>query len=315
MNLVLYVLGGLVAFYAVVILLIALAGVVLAARHAGEAGAALLDTADAHQVRVGWGYIALLLIGLFLFYAAVALVAIGLVAATAAVIYLMCLQGTPAKVIIAAGVFGCAIAWALLKSFFAVPHRKPFGNRMTETECPRLHAALAEVAARLQTDLIEEVYINPGAAIEVWQEGGGTFGFFAVRSRVLTLGLATLRYLSISELKAILAHEYGHCSRHDPAYGRFIRQVTLSNEQALANIAAYMGQMNYVNPFFGFFWLYQRLLHDPRGRLLAIAGIHGRPPCRQPLWQGRLSQRAGESVDRRCVFRIDDPGQHRFAAG
>jgi Zn-dependent protease with chaperone function len=229
------------------------------AYRAGEAGASLLDTADAHHERIGWSYITFLMIGLLLFYVAVPLVAIGLAAATGGVIYLiLTLRVVPVKLIVIVAVIGFGMAWAVLKSLFAAPNRKRFGIKKTEAECPRLHATLREVAAKLQTDPVEEVCINPGAAIGVWQEGRGPFGILGVKRRVLTLGLSTLHYLSISELKAILAHEYAHFSHHDTAYGRFIHQVTLSTGQALTNMAVGMGHLNYVNPFFWFFLLYHR---------------------------------------------------------
>jgi Zn-dependent protease with chaperone function len=71
-----------------------------------------------------------------------------------------------------------------------------------------------------------------------------------VRRRVLLLGLATLHGLTITELKAILAHEYAHFSHRDTHYARFIHQVTLSIVQALGGMASAGGYLNYVNPFF-----------------------------------------------------------------
>jgi Zn-dependent protease with chaperone function len=38
--------------------------------------------------------------------------------------------------------------------------------------------------------------------------------------------------LTVSELEAILAHEYAHFSRQDTYYSRFIHRVTLSIQQA-----------------------------------------------------------------------------------
>ncbi len=259
----LYVIGGVAAFYAVVILFMALAGVVLAAwsptYRAREAGASLLDTADADHAPIGWVYITILMIGLLLFYVAVPFVAIGLAGATAGVLYLiLCMHVISVHLIVVVAVIGFGMALAVLKSLFAAPNRKHFGIKKTEAESPRLHAALREVAAKLQTDPVEEVYVNPGSAIAVWQEGRGPFGVFGTKRRVLTLGLSTLHYLTISELKAILAHEYAHFSHHDTAYGRFIHQVTLSTGQSLSNMAFSLGRLNYINPFFWFFWLYHR---------------------------------------------------------
>ncbi len=118
---------------------------------------------------------------------------------------------------------------------------------------------MGEVAEKTGSRPIDEVYINPTAAIGVRQENRGPFGIFGVR-RVLTLGLATMDSLSISELKAILAHEYAHFSHRDTAYSRFIDRVMTSIRTALIGMAGAGGSINYVNPFYWFFILYGRAL-------------------------------------------------------
>ena len=90
------------------------------------------------------------------------------------------------------------------------------------------------------------------------QEGRGPFGLFGVKRRVLTLGLSTMRFLSVGELEAILAHEYAHFSHRDTFYGRFIYQVHLSIGQALWGMGQAGGHLNYVNPFYWFLFLYYK---------------------------------------------------------
>src|SRR5262249_8823848 len=128
----------------------------------------------------------------------------------------------------------------------------------TEADCPRLHQVLKEVAQRVDTEPVDEIYLAPGAAIGVKQDGRGPFGIFGVKRRVLTLGLSTMHFLSVSELKAILAHEYAHFSHRDTVYGRFIYQVHLSIDQALTGMGEMGGWLNYVNPFFWFLFLYYK---------------------------------------------------------
>jgi Zn-dependent protease with chaperone function len=56
----------------------------------------------------------------------------------------------------------------------------------------------------------------------------------------------------------MLAHEYGHFSHKDTFYSRFIIQVSASLATSLAVMNAAGGVLNYVNPFYWFWWLYLR---------------------------------------------------------
>jgi Zn-dependent protease with chaperone function len=105
---------------------------------------------------------------------------------------------------------------------------------------------------------VDEVFLAPGSSIGVHQEGRGPFGIFGVNRRILTLGMSTLHFLTLSELQSILAHEYAHFSHRDTFYNRFIYQVQLSIDQALRGMGQSGGAVNYVNPFFWFLYLYYK---------------------------------------------------------
>src|SRR5262249_15354545 len=109
---------------------------------------------------------------------------------------------------------------------------------------------------RVDTEAVDEVWLAPGSDIGVHQEGRGPFGLFGSKRRVLTLGVATMHFLSIDELKAILAHEYAHFSHKDTFYNRFIAQVSLSIRKARLGMAQSGGLLTWVNPFYWFFFLY-----------------------------------------------------------
>ena len=81
---------------------------------------------------------------------------------------------------------------------------------------------------------------------------------FGIDKRVLTLGFCTLHFLTVGELKAILAHEYAHFSHSDTFYSRFIYQVHMSIQEALYGMMGSGGYATYVNPFYWFLWLYYK---------------------------------------------------------
>ena len=114
------------------------------------------------------------------------------------------------------------------------------------------------MADRLQTRPVDMVYLTPSSNISVNQEGSGPFGLLGKRRRVLQIGISTLPLLSREEFHSILAHEYGHFSHNDTLYSRFIFQVSASLATSLAVMSAAGGFLNYVNPFYGFWWLYLR---------------------------------------------------------
>jgi Zn-dependent protease with chaperone function len=261
---------GFVGFYAAVMLLMAGFGLLLANRTRGRRALALLEgqpaglVAEGQVVRVGGEsalarlYALALFFGLLLFYAAIPFVIAGLLAATALVLYaVFLLPRIPVQLIVTVVLIGGGMAWAVFRSLFSKPSSGSFGIPKTAADCPRLHQAIAEVATRVDTDPVHEVFLAPGSAIGVHQEGRGPFGIFGVKRRVLTLGLSTLRFLSAGELRAILAHEYAHFSHKDTFYSRFIYQVHLSIEAALQGMGG-SGGINYVNPFYWFLYLYYR---------------------------------------------------------
>jgi Zn-dependent protease with chaperone function len=164
----------------------------------------------------------------------------------------------PVKLIVIVVVVGLGGAWAVLKSVFARPGKGSFGLPKSATDCPRLYGVLSEVAGRVDTDPVDQVYIAPGSGVGVHQEGRGPFGIFGVKKRVLTLGLSAMNFLTVSELESILAHEYAHFSHKDTFYNRFIYQVQLSIQEALNGMGASGGKLNYVNPFFWLLYLYYK---------------------------------------------------------
>ena len=204
-------------------------------------------------------YMLLLMAGLIFFYVTIPFLAVGMIVLTAGLLYgIFMLPRIPVKLVVIILIVGLSMAWSIIKSIFARSGKGSFGLVKTDQDCPRLHATVRAVAERVATRPVDEIYLAPGSEIGVHQEGRGPFGIFGVKRRVLTLGVSTMRYLSVSELKAILAHEYAHFSHKDTFYSRFIHQVTLSIEQALTGMAQAAGKLNYVNPFYwALLWYYR----------------------------------------------------------
>lgn len=204
-------------------------------------------------------YVFVLMIGLVFFYVAVPFVIIGILAGTAGVLYTILLTGfIPIKIFLFILLIGLMMAWAVIRSLFIRADVSRDGIVKTAADEPKLHQVLNEVAGRVGTAPVDEVYVSPGSEIGVHETGRGPFGIFGVKRRVLLLGLASLQHLSVQELKSILAHEYAHFSHGDTFFNKFVYRVTLSIELSLHGMAMAGGYFNYINPFYWFMYLYCR---------------------------------------------------------
>jgi Zn-dependent protease with chaperone function/tetratricopeptide (TPR) repeat protein len=200
-------------------------------------------------------YLLVLSLGLLMFYASVPVVALGVLAVTLALFGLLLIVR-----VIHFGVLhrGLWATWNVLRCALMGPNREVLGIKATDAKHPRLFEASRCVAERLQTRPVDTIYLTPSSNIAVYQEGSGPFGLLGKRQRVLEIGISTLPLLTREEFKSILAHEYGHFTHKDPFYSRFIFQVSASLATSLAVMNAAGGVLNYINPFYWFWWLYLR---------------------------------------------------------
>jgi Peptidase family M48 len=260
-------------FYALVIALMALVGLVLAYFTRGLRALDLLAKPPDRLVergRVGrtvhesWltrAYGIVLALALVLFYAAIPFVIWGLLLFTLVVMvaghYFR--RGYQSALLHDRMVYaGAGSVGAVFNALFVRFPRGGFGLLKESADCPRLFEVLREVARRVDTEAVDEVFLDPGCSVSVHQEGRGPFGIFGVKRRVLSLGISTMHFLTVDELKAILAHEYAHFSHADTFWICFIYQVTLSIATATRGMFEVGGWLTFANPFYWFFYLFQK---------------------------------------------------------
>ena len=103
---------------------------------------------------------------------------------------------------------------AILKAI--VPERarfEPPGPALTRERHPRLHELLDETATAAGGEPADTVYLDLQANASVLEHGG---------KRLMILGLPLLVTLGQDELKAVIAHEYGHFVGGDTRFSRWI---------------------------------------------------------------------------------------------
>ena len=99
---------------------------------------------------------------------------------------------------------------ALLRSLFARASDAEPGRRLSRTEALELWALTESIAARLGTRPVKTIFIVPGTEVAVTERGGTLTKVRGQAERALILGLGALPEMTRGQLRAILAHEYGH---------------------------------------------------------------------------------------------------------
>lgn len=148
------------------------------------------------------------------FYLLVVVIVAGLV-----VIPLLLFTKSPA-IAIKIGIPCWIVAYVIVRS--ALPRFGSYetpGVEITAEQQPELFSMVREVARKTSQRMPERIYMVPDANAMVYEKGG----FFGLLStRVLCLGYPLFPILNVSELKSIIAHEFGHYSGGDTSLGPWI---------------------------------------------------------------------------------------------
>ncbi len=132
--------------------------------------------------------------------------------------------------------FGIVIAAAMLWSL--VPRRDKFeapGLLLDRNAQPRLFAELESIAAALNEPLPREVYLI-GAPNAFVADRGGVLGFGS--RRIMGLGLPLLSLLTVSQFRAVLAHEFAHYYGGDTSLGPWVYRTKTSIVRIFENIGS-----------------------------------------------------------------------------
>lgn len=120
------------------------------------------------------------------------------------------------KLAVACGLASLAVLWGVM------PRRdrfEPPGPILERSAQPRLFAEIDGVAERMRQALPEEVYLV-GDMNAFVAERGGVLGWGS--RRVMGIGLPLLQMLTVGQLRAVLAHEFGHYAGEDTRLGPWL---------------------------------------------------------------------------------------------
>jgi heat shock protein HtpX len=132
-----------------------------------------------------------------------------------------------------------AAAALILWSVVPRPERfKAPGPLLTPESDPHLFQEIFRLARELGQKAPREAYLMPDVTAWVG-ERGGFMGFG--RRRIVGVGLTLLEALSISELRAVLAHEFAHFGRGDTRLGPWIYRTRSTIGRTIQELPALSG--------------------------------------------------------------------------
>ncbi|MGZ8780294.1 MAG: M48 family metalloprotease [Thermoanaerobaculia bacterium] len=124
---------------------------------------------------------------------------------------------------------GLVILWSIIPRFerFKAP-----GPELKPDEHPELFAILRDVAAATHQEMPRDVYLIPEVNAYVSHRGS-----FSSR-RIMGLGLALMQTVSIPQLRAIVAHEFGHYCNDDLAFAGWIYRTRVAIEKTADRLSS-----------------------------------------------------------------------------
>jgi Zn-dependent protease with chaperone function len=258
--------------------LIALAGSLLSRTELGALAdvKSRLDTGvrTAQESRIERAYGAVVLAAIVLLVVALPVLLAVTIGVTVGVVWLMFQIHVTFPFVILLLILGAgATTWGILRALF-IRLEPPGKHALTRADEPRLYALLDEVAEVAHSAPVREVVIGPGPNIGVLERGSTLAVLLGRGVRVLALGYAGMQALTIGELRAILAHEYGHFSHGETRLVPVICRVQLVSFLMLQGVSR-SGWMAYLNPAFWFLRAFLAVFHglnsarDRRRELLA----------------------------------------------
>jgi len=154
--------------------------------------------------------------------------------------WLMMSSGSPNGQLVLLFIFGAVIAGAILWSLLPRPDKfKPPGLLIEPASQPRLFAELENIAGSLNEPMPREVYLI--GDVNAWvADRGGLMGFGS--RRVMGLGLPLLSILTISQFRAVLAHEFAHYYGGDTSLGPWVYKTQTAIVRIFQNIGS-VGQL------------------------------------------------------------------------
>ena len=139
---------------------------------------------------------------------------------------------------------GISVIFFLIKFIFAVSkNENPYRLEITPQEQPGLFAFIKTLSNETKTRFPKKIFISPDVNACVFYNSSFWSMIFPVRKN-LEIGLGLVNSINISELKAVIAHEFGHFSQRSMKLGSFTYNVNRIIYNMLYENNSYNGFLN-----------------------------------------------------------------------
>ena len=203
----------------------------------------------------------------------------------------------PVKVALVCVALAGTIIWAVLPR---IDRFIPPGPPLSPVDSPQLFEVLNGVASSTEQTMPADVYLVNDVNAFVTQRGG-VMGFGS--RRVMGIGLPLMQALTVQELKAVLAHEFGHYHAGDVSIGPWIYKT----RAAIGRTIHQLGEGSLQKIFIAYGNLFLRVTHAVSRRQEFIADevaanaagaavmasalrkVHGAAVAFHNYWRGEVS--------------------------
>lgn len=121
--------------------------------------------------------------------------------------------------------FGLLIFYFLIKFLFKKHiNDRSFLTEITQKDEPELFAMISELVKETGTDFPKKVYLSYDVNASVFYDSNFWSMFLPIKKN-LTIGIGLVNVCTKQELKAILAHEFGHFSQRSMKVGSYVYNV------------------------------------------------------------------------------------------
>jgi len=167
----------------------------------------------------------------------------------------------PVKLALVCVALAGTIVWAVLPR---IDRFVPPGPPLSAVDSPQLFEVLNGVASSTEQTMPAHVYLVNDVNAFVTQRGG-VMGFGS--RRVMGIGLPLMQALTVQELKAVLAHEFGHYHSGDVSIGPWIHKT----RAAIGRTIHQLGEGSLQKIFIAYGNLFLRVTHAVSRRQEFIA--------------------------------------------
>lgn len=156
-------------------------------------------------------------------------------------IAIISLKVTLGTIVAGVGLMGCGamVLFFMIKFLFA-SHKEDRSDsiEITEAEQPELFRTIHELAAATGTSRPKRIYLSPDVNAAVFYDSSFWSMFLPIKKN-LKIGVGLVNSVNVSELKAVIAHEFGHFSQKSMKVGSWVYGVNRIIYDMLYNNSSY----------------------------------------------------------------------------